>query len=257
MNNDPIFKTSWNDASEAEVSYTRLSVSALLSVFLGLSTFLVYFSYWFFFLGVVALLLSLFALWTIRNAEGILTGSSLAYIGLSSATVALVSVTVFWSAYQYGVRREADQFFHLWFAAVQQGDIPQAREYQTLYSNRSKAANADEWWSAQYKDKYAHRAIHQYVENKLIRVLMALGDKATVSYYKTLEVTSEREADTVVSVYAITFPAEFGRTDTFFVKMSGKRVYPSGSQGFKAAGWRIDSLPVVYLPDEFKTSAQE
>jgi len=252
MNNDSVFKTSWSDASETEASYTRLSVPALLSAFFGLSTFLVYFSYWFFFLGVIALLLSLFALWTIRNAEGILVGTSLAYIGLSSAVVALVSVAIFWATYQYGVRREADQFFRLWFVAVQQGDIPRAREYQTLYANRSKVASADEWWSTQYQNQHAHRAIHQYVENKLIRVLMALGDKAKVSYYKTLEVTSEREADTVVSVYAITFPAEFGRTETFFVKISGKRAYPSETQGFKAAGWRIDGLPAVYLPDEFK-----
>ena len=252
MSNDSIFKTSWNEASESEASYARPSVLAMLSAFFGLSTFLVYFTTEFFFLGIIALLLGLFALWTIRNAEGALTGTSLAYIGLCSAIVALVSVAVFWSAYQYGIRREADLFFRLWFAAVQQGDIPQAREYQALYASRSKAANAEEWWNAQYQEKYAHRAIHQYVENKLVRTLMALGGKAKVSYYKTLEVVSEREADTVVSVYAVTFSAEFGRTETFFVKMRGKRVYPSESQGSKAAGWRIDDLPTVYLPEEFK-----
>ena len=257
MSNDSIFKKNWNEASEAEASYTRPSVPALLSAFFGLSTFLVYFSAEFFFLGIIALLLSLFALWTIRNAEGGLTGTSFAYIGLSSATIALVSVAVFWSAYQYGIRREADQFFRLWFAAAQQGDIPRTREYQALYANRSKAANAEEWWNAQYQEKYAHRAIHQYVENKLVRTLMALGDKAKVSYYKTLEVTSEREADTVVSVYAVTFPAEFDRTETFFVKMSGKRTYPSEAQRTKAAGWRIDGSPTVYLPEEFKCHDHE
>ena len=252
MSNDSIFKTSWSEVSEAETSYTRLSVPALLSAFLGLGSILVYFSFWFFFFGVIAILLSLFALWTIRNAEGALAGSSLAYLGLGSAIVALVSVSVFWSAYQYGIRREADQFFRLWFVAIQQGDIPRAKEYQTLYSGRSKAANADEWWSAQYKDQHTHRAIHQYIENKLIRTLMALGDKAKVSYYKTLAVMSERETDTVVSVYAVTFPAEFGNTETFFIKMSGVRFYPSEAQKSKAAGWRIENVPVVYLPDEFK-----
>lgn len=251
MSSNSIFTTSWNDASEGDVSYTRLCVPALLSAFFGVGAFLVYLSHWLFFVGVIAILLSFFALWTIRNAEGILTGTSLAYFGLCSATVALFSVAVFWSVYQYSVRQEADRFFRLWFAAVQQGDIPQAREYRSVYSSRSRAANVEEWWQKQYGDKYAHRSIHQYVEDKLIRVLMALGDKAKVSYYKTLAVLSERESDSVVLVYAVSFPAESGETQTFFVNMRGKRSYPQESSVFKAAGWNIEGSPTFYLPDEF------
>jgi len=252
MSNDSIFKTQWNDASEAEISYTRLCVSALVSAFFGLGTFLVFFTPWFFFLGVIAILLGLFALWAIHNAEGLLTGKFLAYLGLCSATAALVAIAVFWGTYQYGVRREADQFFRLWFAAVLEGDVPRAKEYQSLYSNRSKATNADEWWKVQYEEKYAHRAIHLYVEDKLIRVLLALGDQAKVSYYKTESVVSEREHDTVVSIYAVTFPSEFGGAETFFVKVSGKRMYPPESTNFRAAGWRLDGAPAFYLPEEFK-----
>ena len=252
MSSDSIFKANWNDASEGETSYTRLCVSALVSAFFGLGTFLVFFTPWFFFLGVVAILLSLFALWAIRQAEGLLTGTVLAYFGLCSATVALVSVAVFWGAYQYGLRRQADQFFRLWFAAVQQGDIPRAKEYQSIYSSRSKAANAEEWWKSQYEEKYAHRAVHQYVEDKLVRVLTALGNKAKVTYYGTLSVESERVVDTVVSVYAVSFPTEWGTTETFFVKIAGKRLYPAESSNFKAAGWRLEGMPAFYLPDEYK-----
>ena len=252
MSSDSIFRKSWNDASETDVSYTRLSVSALLSVFFGLGTFLVYFTPWFFFLGIIAILLSLLALWAIRNADGGLTGTSLAYVGLCSATVALVSIAVFWAVYQRGIRQEADQFFRLWFVAVQQGNIPQAKEYQSIYAKRSKAENAKQWWKAQYENKYAHRAVHLYVEDKLVRTLMTLGDKAKVSYYKTLYERSEQEKDTVVSVYAVSFPAESGNTETFFVRISGKRIFPSDSQGFTAAGWHLEGSPAFYLPDEFK-----
>jgi len=250
MSSDSIFKAHWNDASEADVSYTRLCVPALVSAFFGVGTFLVFFDPWFFFLGVIAIVLGLFALWAIHSAEGLLTGKSLAYVGLCSAVVALVSVAVFWAAYQHSVRREADQFFRLWFAAVLEGDVPRAKEYQSLYSNRSKAATAEEWWQAQYEEKYAHRAIHLYVEDKLIRVLMALGDQAKVSYYKTERVVSERESDTVVSIYAVTFPGEFGRTETFFVRIGGKRAYPHESTNFRAAGWRLDGTPAFHLPEK-------
>jgi len=256
MSGDSIFKTSWNDASESEDSYTRLSAAALLSVFFGLGAWLVYFTLWFFFLGVVAILLSLVALWMIRRAEGNLTGTPLAYAGLCSAIVALVSIFLFWQTYQYGVRREADQFFRLWFAAVQQSDIPQAKEYQSLYMQRSNAANAEEWWQTQYGNKYTHRAVHQFIESKLVRVLMALGDDAKVSYYKTLTLHSEPESDTIVSVYAVTFPAESGETETFFVRINGKRLYPANPD-FKNAGWKIEGTPAFYLPDEFKKESSE
>jgi len=251
MSGESIFKTTWNDVSEAEATYSRLCVPALLAAFFGLGAFFVFFTLWFFFMGVIAILLGLVALWSIRNGEGTLTGTSLAYFGLCSGIVALVSVTIFWSAYQYGVRQEADQFFRLWFAAVLEGDIPRAKEYRSIYAHRSRAATAEEWWEEQYNDRFAHRAIHQYVEDRLIRVLMALGDGATVSYYKTVQVLSERESDTVISVYAVTFPAEFGRTETFFVRIAGRRVFPSGLPDFRTAGWRLEGMPVFYLPEEF------
>jgi len=257
MTSSSIFEKKWDDASEGDTPYTRPSVSALGSSALGLSTFLVYFSPWFFFLGVIAILLSLFAFWTIRNGEGILTGTTFAYVGLCSAVAALVSIAVFWSAYHYGLRQEADQFFRLWFAAVLEGDIPKAKEYQALYPNRSQAATADEWWEAQYGERYAHRSVHMYVENKLIRVLMALGSEAKVSYYKTLSVISSREYDTVASVYAVTFPAESGGMETFFVRIAGKRSFPAASSDFTAAGWHIENSPAFYLPDEYKTNAEE
>ena len=253
MSGDSIFKTSWNDVSEGGRTYSRLCVPALLAAFFGLGAFLVYFSPWFFFLGVLAVLLGLVALWTIRNSEGTLFGVPLAYFGVCCGIVALVSVSVFWHVYQNGIRRESDQFFRLWFAAVQHGveGIPQAKELQAIYAHRSRSANAEEWWKKQYEEKYAHRAVHKYVEDKLVRTLMALGDKAKVSYYKTISVDSARDSDAVLSVYAVTFPAESGGTETFFVKIGGKRIYPSDPD-FKAAGWRIEMPPEFYLPDEFK-----
>jgi len=256
MNSDSVFETTWNDVSEGEGFYTRPAVSALVSAVLGLATFLIFFSWFFFFLGIIAVLLGLFALWTIRNAEGILTGTAFAYVGLCSAVGALVAAAVFWSAYHYGLRREADQFFRLWFVAVQEGDIPRAKEYQSLYPHRSQAADAEEWWQMQYAGRFSHRAVHQFVEDELVRVLMALGNEAKVTRYKTLEVTSGKEEDRVTSVFAVTFPAESGDIETFFVRIGGVRAYPQGLPDFKTAGWRIEGVPAFYLPDEFQDNAE-
>ena len=259
MSSDSIFKTNWNDTSEIDTSYTRLCVPALISACFGLATFLVYFTPWFFFLGVIAILLSFIALWAIRNAEGLLTGTPLAYFGLCCAVVALVSVSVFWQAYQHGVRQEADQFFRLWFATFQQGDMPreeayqlivsQAKEFHSVYASRSQAADVDEWWKGQYKD--LHRDVHQYVENELIRVLLALGDRATISHYKTIGITTEPAWDIVSSVYAVTFQSEWGETETFFVRISGRRMFPPEWSDFRDAGWRLEGMPTFYLPEKY------
>jgi len=72
-----------------------------------------------------------------------------------------------------------------------------------------------------------------------------------ISYYETLSVVSERDNDTVVSVYAVTFPAQYGGNETFFVRIGGKRMYPTDLSDFKAAGWRIEGAPAFYLPDKF------
>jgi hypothetical protein len=90
-----------------------------------------------------------------------------------------------------------------------------------------------------------------------MRVLMALGDKAKVSYYKTLFLTSERASDTIILVYAVTFPVESGETETFFVKIGGKREFPSETTNFTAAGWQLSGAPAFYLPEEFKKNAEK
>ena len=257
MSSDSIFKTSWNDASEGDIAYSRPSVAALLAALFGLSTFLVHISHWFFFLGIIALVLCFVAFWNIRNSEGLLTGKVFAYIGLCAAVVALVSVSVFWPVYQHGVRQEADQFFRLWFAAVKTGDIPRAMEYRSLYPFRSRAATADEWWQTQYSDRFSHREVHRYVEDELIRVLMALGNetyRTRITFHRTADIISAVESDTVTSIYAITFyRAELGTDETFFVRISGRRSFPRGLPEFTTAGWQIDNEmpPTFYFPEEF------
>ena len=253
MDVDSIFQKQWNDVSEGETAYARPSVAALMSTAFGLATFLVFMTPWFFFFGILAVASCGIALWNIRNSEGILTGTTFAYTGLCCAFVALVSVSVFWPAYQYGLRKEADQFFRLWFVAFQQDNeqeaIPQAMELHTFYANRSKASNAEEWWQHQYESQHLHRAVHRYVENELVRVLLALGEKAKVTYYKTLQVVCEPEYNQVSSVYAVTFPGELGGTETFFVRINGRRSYPPDTSAFQTAGWQIEGTPTLYVPE--------
>lgn len=256
MSSESIFSTTWNDASESDVSYSGLSVTALVAFFLGIASFLVFMSVWFCFIGVIGILLSLAAVWMIRRAEGALSGSTFAHLGLCFSIVSLVAVSVLWPTYHYGVRKEADRFFRIWFDALRNDNIPLAKGLSSPYWERSGIPDPNDeearkkWWTDQYENKFAHRSIHQYTDDKLVRVLLALGEKATVTYYKTRSVSTGDDKDTVETLYAVGFPGEDGKTQTFFVRMVGDRRFPRGD--IKSAGWSLAKNPEFTLPAEFK-----
>ncbi|MDR3198257.1 MAG: hypothetical protein LBU34_10365 [Planctomycetaceae bacterium] len=252
--NQSLFSTTWNDASEEDALYTRLSIPALLAAIFGAASFLVFMTPWFFFLSVLGILFAFIAISTIGKAEGGLTGLRFAQFGLCSSIVSLTAVVVLWPSYQYGVRVEADRFFRIWFDALQHNNIPLAKGLTSPYWERPASDKPEEWWKNQYENNFLHKSVHSYMENKLIRVLLALGGKAKVSYYKTLSVTTGEDKDTVVAVYAVNFPNDNGETETFFVRMTGKRSFPNGD--IKSAGWALEGFPAVTVPDELKSIAQ-
>jgi hypothetical protein len=245
----------WNDASEEEVIYTRLSVPALLSTVFGLMSLLAFITPWFSFFGILGIVFALWAIAAISKAEGSLTGLLFARIGLSGSVITLVAVAVLWPSYQYGVRFEANQFFRIWFEALRQNNIPLAKGLNSFYWERPETDKPEEWWQKQYENNFTHRSIHSFVDSKLVRVLLALGDKADVSYYKTIFVTTSDNKDFVVILYAVSYPTGDGKTETFFVKMVGKREFPRGD--VKSAGWVLDGYPAFIVPDEFNDKFQK
>lgn len=243
-------KVTWNDSPEEDVSYSRLSLWAILAFLFGLGSFLAFFSLWFCFIGAIGIPVALAAIFLIRRSEGSLTGLRFAQSGLSLSIISLVAVSVLWPTYQYGIRREADRFFRIWFQAMRDDNIPLAKGLASSYWRRPSVDDPEKWWSDHYSEKFAHRGIHLYVEDKLVRVMLALGDRATVTYYKTLSIATGDEKDTAVMLYAVTYPAADGKTETFFVKMTGERVFPTGD--VKSAGWNLTKNPEFTLPGAFQ-----
>ena len=252
MSTESPFFTTWNDVSETEESsYRRLSVVALVAFFFGILSFVIYFSVWFFFIAVIGITLSLLAVWSIRHSEGLLFGKGLAQCGLALSIVSLVSVSIMWPYYLYELRLEGNRFFRIWFDAMQADNLPLAKGMSSPYWERPSIDDDEKWWQAQYADKWTHRSIHGYTENKLVRTFLALGQDARITYYKTLKAFAGDGKDTVVSVYAVTYTSESGEKETFFIKMTGVRRFPT--QDIKNAGWALDPFPEFYVPDEYKT----
>ena len=252
---ESLFSKTWNEASEEDVSYTRMSVLALISLLFGIGSFMVFLSTWFFFIGLIGILIALLAVCLIRRSEGTVTGIGTAHLGLCLSLVSLVSTAVLWPCYHYGLQKEADRFFRIWFQAAQDDNIPLAKGLTSLYWERPGVEDPEKWWKDQYENRFAHRAIHSYVENRLMRTMFAYGKNAKISYFKTLDVSTEGEKDSVVTVYAVTVLSEKGKPETFFVKMSGERILPKGD--VKSAGWKLAKEPEFYLPPEYKVVAQD
>ncbi len=251
MTPESLFSTTWNDASEnEETSYRRLSVTALIAFFLGILSFVIYFSVWFFFIAVIGIVLALIAVWLIRRSDGLLSGIGLAHCGLALSIISLVSVSVLWPYYIHELRLEGNRFFRIWLTALQTNNLPLAKGMGTPYWERSSIDNEEKWWKEQYADKWKHRGLHGYTDNKLVRTLLALGEKADITYDKTLAAVVGDGKDTVVSVYAVTYPTESGEKETFFIKMTGVRQFPT--KDIKNAGWSLDPFPELYVPEEYK-----
>ena len=251
---ESLFSTTWNDASENEESnYRRLSAMALVAFFFGVLSFVIYFSVWFFFIAVIGIVLALLAVWSIHRSEGLLFGGGLAHCGLALSIIALVSVSVMWPYYLYELRLEGNRFFQIWLHALRMNNIPLAKGMSSPYWERPSIDDEEQWWKSQYADKWKHRSIHGYTDNKLVRTLLALGEKADITYYKTLTASVGDGKDTVVSVYAVTYLSESGEKETFFIKMTGVRQFPT--KDVKNAGWLLDPFPELYIPEEYKAVA--
>ncbi len=248
-----IFSTAWNDAAEEGAVYSQISTSALLAALFGMLSFLAFITPWLCFLSVLGIAFAVISLFAINRSCGILTGVGLAKLGLAFSLISLVAIGTLWPTYHYLVRKEADRFFRTWFQQLAKNNIQATIWMNDPYWNRSIHADAETWWQEQYSNEGAHEAIHRYMDNRLIRVLLSLGNRATVSYYKTLVVAADREKNTVESVYAVTYVlsegARKGQTETFFVKMVGIRQYPD--KHFTSAGWALVGQPAFYVPEEF------
>ncbi len=241
---------SWSDGSDAEMPYSRLSILALTAFCVSLLSLLVFLTGWLAFLPFLAILLACVALRSIHRAEGALFGRALGQTALSLSIIAIVSFSVWRPLYQSGIRHEADQFFRIWFQTIQDGNVPLGLEMQHYYYwGRGNHHLAEEWWPFQYNDEFRHADLRSFLDNKIVRLLLALGEKADIRFYKTLSQTTQPSKNEVQSIYSVTYEDEAGAKKTFFVKMVGEKAYPEGA--FRAAGWRLTPYPAFFVPEEF------
>lgn len=223
------------DPEDAELAaYRALAGQAVLGLIFGLLSPLVLVDPlpWSLF-PVLGIILSGWALRRIKKSDS-LTGRKMALTGLLLSLLFAAAAPSNALAYRRTVRNEARQFSSLWFRFLAE-DEPQ-KAHQLTVAPHVRHLLDQRLWAFYRNDPRLRQQLEGYVQNPLVRTLLALGPKAQVRFYETAGQTHENSdnSDTVTQVYAVTYEEE-GEKKSFLVAVQMLRQkLPAGE-----AGWHI------------------
>ena len=255
-----IFDIRWDETNEAKntANYRGISILAILALFFGFLSLTIFLSWGWFFVPVLAIVLSLLALHSIKKSEGSLFGGSLVYLGLFVAVFSVVTYVAVWETYKYYIIREAIPYAKSYVEFVtNEYDLIAIQQRGRPYWARSNPPYTALWEKAAASEMGMGReSITTEANDPCRRTLMALKDKASISFYKVGYYYRDNDNSDVVSLrLAVTYPGDEGK-ETFFVDLVLQRVIREEDVTAekikkKYAGWQINSLTGPVLPAEF------
>lgn len=232
-------------------SYRPLSGRAVIASLLGLLSPLALFAPFLWVLPLAGLLASLGALRAIASTVPPMLGRKGALAGLALSLVFGVAGPVDWACYRWQIRREAQQFAMQWFDFLRANEPHKA--FQLRLAAETRSPLDDSLWQVYYEGSDLRQMLEEFLRDKAIRTLMALGDKATIRYFDTEAQEGGREDDTVDQSYAVTCSGADGPT-TFFVALRMQRSRPRDSD---RAFWRVISHRGGFRPKALGGSGEE
>lgn len=220
----------------AEVeSYRPMSGWAVMAVVLGLLSPLALFAPFLWILPLGGVLASVAALRAIGSVIPPMLGRRGALVGLALSIVFGIAGPVDWACYRWQVRREATRFAMQWFELLRNREPHKA--FQLRLAAETRSPLDDSLWQVYYEGSDLRQMLEEFLADKTIRTLMALGDSATIRYYDTEAQEGERDSDILDQSFAVTYAGQEGPT-TFFVGLRMERSRPRDSD---RAFWRIIS----------------
>jgi hypothetical protein len=221
-------------AEEADVAqYHAISLLAVLGLILGLAAPLAVLNPVLAVVPLAGIATSGLALYRISRAGGALIGYKAALGGLLLSVACGAAAVGDRLLYQALVRDEARRFAAEWFAALRDGKPEVAFELTRPPADRRPLD--DKLAGDVFGDFEAREAVRQFVADRTVAALLALGPKARVRYYETADQGAEPRGEVVWQTYAVTFDTESGPS-TFFVELVLER-FPNAETG--QAYWQI------------------
>ena len=212
-------------------SYRSLSVWAVVAAALGAASPLAMFGVLLWSLPIAAIVAATVALIRIRFGDGAIIGRKAAWAGMGAGVLFLATAAADRVAYRCLVRREARQFTACWFRLLAE-DRPQMA-YRLTLSPQYRPPPDDDPWEFYRQGPRWRQELENYANSPLVRTLLALGPRATVRYYDTVDQSQTEGIDAVDLVYAVTFEEQ--RKKTFFAALRLERSTTRSGEVF----WRL------------------
>jgi len=249
-----LFHPQWNESElEPITSYRSVSISAIFALALGLLSFTFMVHWGYFFIPLLALFFAVLSLIRIKRSEGMIFGKPLALCGLFFCIISVFAYCAMWWTFNTILVKQARQFAPMVFETLRNDDIPGYLKLKRPRWERGETLSHDEEWAALGKNEHQVETMDVLVKNPLIRTLIALGDQAKITYFKTGTTGRLRNDDFVSLVYAVTYPASNGQ-ETFFVSViltREKMEEIEEGRSFEKAGWKLFEVKGPFLPEEF------
>lgn len=220
------------DAEDTELSaYRALAGQAVVGLIIGLASPLALVDPLLYAIPIAGVLVSYWALRRIKKSDA-LTGRKMAASGLLLSLVFLVATPTDWIVYRRMIRAEARQFSALWFEFLTH-DQPQ-KALQLLQAPQQRQRLNRDLWTFYRNDAKQREQLEGYVKDPLVRTLLALGQKAEIRFFDTVEQTNDGNDDVVQQWWAVTYEEEGEKRSFFVVVNMLRQKLPSGK-----AEWRI------------------
>lgn len=173
-------------------------------------------------IGPAAILVSLLALRRIAYLAPALLGRKAALVALALAIVFTVAAPTRWAVHRMLVRGESRRFCEMWFGYLRHDEPHKAHLFSVDPSRRRPLD--DTLLDAYLGSSQLRTALDEFVNDPLVRPLLALGPKAKVRHYDTEVQETAWDRDLVVEVYAVTYEDK-GKPHTYFIRMILERKY--------------------------------
>ncbi|MEN6557828.1 MAG: hypothetical protein ABFC54_06580 [Thermoguttaceae bacterium] len=221
-----------SDSQDAEMaSYRPLSGCALAGLILGLASPLALLDPTFWALPIFGLFFCWQAFRRIKKNSS-LAGRPLATTGLLFSLLFLVAAPTDWFVYRKAVRDEARVFSAAWFKYLAENEPQKAQQLALPPAERQPLNN--QLWRYHREHPPAKEALHNYVQQPLVRTLLALGPRAETRFYQTASQTRSNTIDQIDQIYAVTYEDD-GEKKSFFVHVQMVRAPAANGK----AQWRI------------------
>lgn len=199
----------------------------------------------------VGLVLCGLALRSIASNAPALVGRKAALLGLMLSVALGTAAVTEWFGYRWMVRRQAREFAMDWFDLLATGQPHKA--HQLTRPGVSRQPLDGTLWESYGRVPEQRMALEEYVEDPLVRALLALGETARVRFRRTVDYSGVPGRETVIGRFAVTFE-QAGRKKTFLVDLWLRR---SPAQPTDCVNWHVYRAGAGAPPPPSATMAED